>query len=258
MVPSSEDEHVRLGGAKGLHAGILGSPVILKVDRPRSVDVRWPWSQFDDSTSGDLLDGNLDNRAADSLYDAWVIGAVGAADIRQGLGGRIDLSHVRSIVVSGSPMLPEKLHAAMKHFGSAIHNGYGMSETGLVCLLSAADVLAHPETVHAVARPWTGVEMQVRNDAGVKVPLGKVGHIWARSPGLFSRYTNEDGSVILDAEVIVNANVYYTGAIENALKSHPDVDAPYVISVPDDNTDEAAAAFITTARDSEDLDLQVL
>ncbi|KAI1408624.1 acetyl-CoA synthetase-like protein [Hypoxylon sp. FL1857] len=196
----------------------------------------------------------------------------------------IDLSHLRSIVVSGSPLPPQKIRAAIDRFGNAIHNGYGMSETGLACLLLAEDIAAHPEAVGSVGRPWTGIEVEVRNDAGVKVPSGTVGHVWVRSPSAFSRYTNEDSSTVLDVEgwvwtrdlgslcdngflyltgrardiVIINANVYYAGAIEDALASHPDVDAAYVVSVPDEKTGEAAAAFITVARGARDLDFDIL
>ncbi|KAI0377378.1 acetyl-CoA synthetase-like protein [Hypomontagnella monticulosa] len=194
-----------------------------------------------------------------------------------------DLSHLQSIVVSGSPVPPQKLRAAMDQFGDAVHNGYGMSETGLVCLLSAADVAAHPEAAEAVGRPWTGVEVQVRDDSGKVVPPGTVGDVWVRSLGGFSAYTNEDASTVLDYNgwiwtrdlgsldkngflyltgrardiVIINANVFYAGAIENVLASHPDVDAAYVVSVPDDRTGEAAAAFIT-AVDNRTPDLDAL
>ncbi|OTA56658.1 acetyl-CoA synthetase-like protein [Hypoxylon sp. EC38] len=205
-------------------------------------------------------------------------------DVLKTDASNIDLSHLRSIVVSGSPLPRQKLSAAMNRLGDVIRNGYGMSETGLLCLLSTADVVAHPEAVDAVGRPWTGVEVQVRNDAGVEVPVGTVGHVWVRSPSSFSSYANEDTSSVLDGKgwiwtrdlgsldgngflyltgrardiVIINANVYYTGAIENALASHPEVEAAYVVSVPDEKTGEAAAAFIIAARNGKNLDFDML
>ncbi|KAI1388114.1 acetyl-CoA synthetase-like protein [Hypoxylon trugodes] len=182
-----------------------------------------------------------------------------------------DLSHLRSIVVSGSTVPPQKLRGAIERLGDIVHNGYGMSETGLVCLLSSADVAAYPEAASSVGRPWTGVEIQVRDDNGVKVPLGTVGHVWVWCPSAFRSYTNEDSSAVLDVEgwiwtrdlgsldemgfvyltgrardiVIINANVYHAGAIENALTEHPDVDSAYVVSVPDDKIGEAAVAFLS-------------
>ncbi|KAI0173089.1 acetyl-CoA synthetase-like protein [Hypoxylon sp. FL1284] len=182
----------------------------------------------------------------------------------------IDLSHLRSIVVSGSPLPPQKLRAAIDSLGDVVHNSYGTSETGLVCLLTATDVRAHLRAAESVGRPFTGVELQVRDDEGVPVALDTVGHVWVRGFVGFSGYTNEDASPLLDSDgwvwtrdlgsidengflyltgrardiVIINANVYYTGAIENALASHPSVDAAFVVSVPDDKTGEAAATFV--------------
>ncbi|KAI0116108.1 acetyl-CoA synthetase-like protein [Hypoxylon sp. NC0597] len=205
-------------------------------------------------------------------------------DVLKASVSNVDLSHLRSIVVSGSPLSRQRLRAAISGLGDVIYNGYGMSETGLACLLSTADVVTHPEAIDAVGRPWTGVEVQVRDDAGVEVSVGTVGHVWVRSPSGFSSYTNEDASGVLDTKgwvwtrdlgsldgngflyltgrardiVIINANVYYAGAIENALASHPKVDAAYVVSVPDEKTGEAAAAFITVARGGRDLDLDML
>ncbi|KAI2777755.1 acetyl-CoA synthetase-like protein [Daldinia loculata] len=186
-----------------------------------------------------------------------------------------DLSYLRSVVVSGSPLPAQKLRAAIETLGGVVFNGYGMSETGLVCLLSAADIVAHPDAIDAVGRPFTGVQVQIRDDIGASLPLNTVGHVWVRSLGAFNGYTNEESLSVLDSTgwiwtrdlgsldsrgflyltgrareiVIINANVYYVGAIEHALSSHPDVDAAYVVSIPDNNTGEAAAAFIKMAKD---------
>ncbi|KAI1483163.1 acetyl-CoA synthetase-like protein [Daldinia eschscholtzii] len=191
-----------------------------------------------------------------------------------------DLSHLRSIVVSGSPLPAQKLRAAIETLGDVVFNGYGMSETGLVCLLSAAHIKEQPGAINAVGRPFTGVQIQIRNDSGDVLPLNETGHVWVRTLGAFRGYTNEESASVLDSGgwiwtrdlgslgnqgflyltgrsrdiVIINANVYYIVAIENALSSHPDVDAAYVVSIPDDNTGEAAAAFITVKKDRPYLD----
>ncbi|KAF3065047.1 8-demethylnovobiocic acid synthase [Daldinia childiae] len=181
-----------------------------------------------------------------------------------------DLSYLRSVVVSGSPLPAQKLRAAIQTLGDVVFNGYGMSETGLVCLLSAADIAMYPDAINAVGRPFTGVQIQIRDDIGASLPLNTVGHVWVRSLGAFNGYTNEESLSVLDSSgwiwtrdlglldsrgflyltgrareiVIINADVYYVGAIEHALLSHPDVDAAYVVSIPDNNTGEAAVAFI--------------
>jgi acyl-CoA synthetase (AMP-forming)/AMP-acid ligase II len=44
--------------------------------------------------------------------------------------------------------------------------------------------------------------------------------------------------------VFVNAILHYAGAIEAALAAHPDVDQAFVVAAPDEETGEAAHAFI--------------
>ncbi|KAH9907718.1 acetyl-CoA synthetase-like protein [Xylariomycetidae sp. FL2044] len=180
-----------------------------------------------------------------------------------------DTSAMGSVLVSGSVLPPSKLRAAIDRFGDAVHLAYGTSETGLVSVLSAADVAAFPNAAGSVGRPWPGVEACIRDDNGTSVPTGTIGHIWVRTSGAFSGYTNEDSSNILvdgwvstrdigslDAEgflhlrgrsrdiVIVNAIVQYAGAIEAVLASHPEVDSAYVFSVPDEHTGEAVCAYV--------------
>lgn len=47
--------------------------------------------------------------------------------------------------------------------------------------------------------------------------------------------------------VIINAIVYYAGAIEQALVDHPGVDEAYVVGTPDERTGEAVHAFVVAA-----------
>ncbi|KAK3335940.1 hypothetical protein B0T19DRAFT_408021 [Cercophora scortea] len=191
-------------------------------------------------------------------------------------GHDLDLSTLRSILIAGSPLPVHTLRAALARFGDAVSQGYGTSETGMLSLLTASDVAAHSETAGSVGRAWNGVEIDVRDDTGRTVSShGTVGHVYARVRGAFCGYTgtgadkeaskavlSDDGWVwtqdlgSLDARgylylagrsrdvVIINAIVHYVGAIESALASHPDVDAAYVLAVPDEKTGEAACAFV--------------
>jgi acyl-coenzyme A synthetase/AMP-(fatty) acid ligase len=187
----------------------------------------------------------------------------------------VDLSNLQSIIIAGSPLPPHRLRAAMECFGDAAHQAYGTTETGKLCLLTATDLAAHPDAVTSVGRAFSGAELVVRDDNGNPVADGIVGHVWARTPGQFRGYTNEDSSDMLDADgwvwtkdlgsldthgflhlvgrsrdvIIINAIVYYAAAIESALVSHPDVDAAYVVGVPDEKTGETARAFIVAVDD---------
>lgn len=107
--------------------------------------------------------------------------------------GEIDLSHLRSAIIAGSPCPPQRLQAAIAALGDAAHQAYGTNETGKLALLTADDVKAHPEAAASVGRAWTGVELQIRDTEGKVVPEpGVVGEIWARVPGKFERYVLTD------------------------------------------------------------------
>jgi acyl-CoA synthetase (AMP-forming)/AMP-acid ligase II len=116
------------------------------------------------------------------------------------------------------------------------------------------------EGAGSVGKACDTVEISVRD-----------GEVWVRTPSAFAGYwrdpaasaevlhdgwvrTQDLGSV--DAEgylhlsgrardvVIVNAIIHYTGPIERAIASCPDVDQAYVVAVPDERTGEAAHAFV--------------
>ncbi|GHF78444.1 acyl-CoA synthetase (AMP-forming)/AMP-acid ligase II [Amycolatopsis bartoniae] len=181
----------------------------------------------------------------------------------------VDLTSLRSLLVAGSPLPPHRLVAAYDLIGDAVHHGYGQTETGMLCLLTAEEAAAYPEAAASVGRPWTGVELEVRDEQGNPVPAGTPGEIWVRTANAFRGYRGADeGEVLRDGWVrtrdlgqvdergyvylagrardviIVNAILHYAGPIENALTTHPDVDEAYVVAAPDERTGEAAHAFV--------------
>lgn len=101
----------------------------------------------------------------------------------------LDLSHLLSAIIAGSPLPPHRLEAAIAAIGDAAHQAYGTNETGKLALLTADDVKAHPEAATSVGRAWAGVELQIRDAHGKVLPKpGVVGEIWARVPGRFEKY----------------------------------------------------------------------
>ncbi|GAA5168670.1 MULTISPECIES: class I adenylate-forming enzyme family protein [Amycolatopsis] len=183
-----------------------------------------------------------------------------------------DLSSLRSVLVAGSPLPPHQLVAAYDLIGDAVHHGYGQTETGMLCLLTAEEAAAYPEAVASVGRPWTGVELEIRDEDGKPVPAGETGEIWVRTANACRGYRGEDaGEVLRDGWVrtrdlgrldergyvyltgrardviIINAILHYAGPIESALAAHPDVDEAYVVGAPDERTGEAAHAFVVAA-----------
>ncbi|MFF5216588.1 class I adenylate-forming enzyme family protein [Micromonospora sp. NPDC000442] len=185
-----------------------------------------------------------------------------------------DLGALRALLVSGSPLHPARLDEALSVLGPVVYHGYGQTETGMISMLTPAEMLAAPALLASVGRPPTAVEVQVRDTAGRPVPAGVEGEIFVRTPSQASGYWNDpaetaevftDGWVRtrdlgrLDRDgylhllgrardvIIVNADLQYAGPIERVLASSADVVEAYVVAAPDEETGEAVHAFVVPA-----------
>jgi acyl-coenzyme A synthetase/AMP-(fatty) acid ligase len=173
-----------------------------------------------------------------------------------------DLSSLRALVVSGSPLEPARLADALETLGPVLFNGYGQTEAGLIAMITPAE-LRSPPLRSSVGRPPPGVETSIRN-----------GELYVRTPGQASFYFDdpaESAEVFLDGWVrtrdlasigddgylrllgrardviIVQAELLYAGPIERALAEDPAVAEAYVIGRPDEDNGEAVHAFIVPA-----------
>jgi acyl-CoA synthetase (AMP-forming)/AMP-acid ligase II len=184
----------------------------------------------------------------------------------------VDTSSLRALLVAGSPLPPHRLAEAVERLGHAVHQGYGQTETGMLALLTPGDLAEHGASVlDSVGRPLPGVDVELRDPHGGPAAPGAAGEIWVRTAGAMAGYwrdpaetaevvrdgwirtrdlgtLGEDGFLRLIGRsrevVFVNAILHYAGAIEAALAAHPDVDQAFVVAAPDEETGEAAHAFI--------------
>lgn len=163
-----------------------------------------------------------------------------------------DLSTLKALLVSGSPLTPERHREALETLGPVLFHGYGQTETGMISMATPDDP---PGTV---GRPPVDVEIR-DGELYVRTP-GQAQEYWGNPRESAETFVDgwvrthdlgrfdDDGHLRLTGRtrdvVIVNANLHHVGPIEQVLAEHPDVAEAYVVAVPDDETGEAVHAFV--------------
>ena len=188
-----------------------------------------------------------------------------------------DVSSLRALMVSGSPLSPDRLAEAVDRLGPVVYQGYGQTEVGNIAMLTPGDIAGGPEGMLAsTGRPHPRVEISVRDEAGRELAPGHDGEIFVRCPYQMRGYwgdpdetrdvlrdgwirtrdlghVDDEGYLYLVGRtrdiVLVNAMVVYAGPIERVLASHPAVIEAYVTAAPDERTGEAVHAFVVPAGD---------
>lgn len=186
----------------------------------------------------------------------------------------VDLTSLRALMVSGSPLDPGRLREALRVLGPVVFHGYGQTEAGLIAMLTPAEMLASPDSLASVGRPPEAVDVEIRDTDGHPLPAGAVGEVYARTPSQAVGYWSdpvesaevfvdgwvrtrdlarlaEDGRLHLLGRVrdiiIVDANIVHAGPVERILAGHPDVDEAYVVGALDERSGEAVHAFVVPA-----------
>jgi len=201
------------------------------------------------------------HRASASVFTVPRLAKLVAAQRRE----PADLSTLRALMVSGSPLTADRHREALDVLGPVVFQGYGQSETGMISMATPADP---PGTVGV---PPAAVRVEVRDPDGAPVPRGVDGELFVRTPAQADAYwadpeqsaevftggwvrtrdlghLDADGHLHLTGRtrdvVIVNANLHHVGPIERVIAGHPDVAEAYVVAVPDEDTGEAVHAFV--------------
>ncbi len=169
-----------------------------------------------------------------------------------------DLSSLRLIAYSGSPMPPETIRRLRAKFpGVKLHNFFGLTETiSITNVLADCDADARPESIGKVL-PEVG--QKILDDAGREVPAGTVGELCFHRTEVIREYWNrpdllpqsmagdwfrtgdfalvdDDGYVYLKGRkkdmIIVGGENVYALEVENVLVSHGKVLEAAVVGVP--------------------------
>jgi long-chain acyl-CoA synthetase len=186
-----------------------------------------------------------------------------------------DLSSLRLIIYSGSPMPIEILKRCMNKFGNIVAQGYGLTEAApLVTMLMPHDhVLEGPRSrlLVSAGKEAVPVEVSVIDADGKPLSADEIGEIAVRGPNIALGYwkqeqltrekirdgwlhtgdmgkIDEDGYLYLvdrKADMIVTGgeNVYPTET-ENVLYQHPAVQECAVVSAPDKRWGERVQAVV--------------
>lgn len=153
--------------------------------------------------------------------------------------------------------------------GSAIIEGYGLSETSPVVCVNPADLAEFSGTI---GFPVPSTDVSIRDDDGIEKPAGETGELCVRGPQVMRGYWNRDdetakamtadgyfrtGDVALmlpDGQikivdrmkdmVLVSGFNVYPNEVEEVLASHPGVLEAAVIGLPDSQAGEAVAAYV--------------
>ncbi|MDA8256046.1 MAG: long-chain-fatty-acid--CoA ligase [Betaproteobacteria bacterium] len=153
--------------------------------------------------------------------------------------------------------------------GSAIVEGYGLSETSPVATCNVANLKGFTGTI---GLPVSSTEISIRDDEGKEVPLGEKGEICIRGPQVMAGYWNrpdetakvmtadgffKSGDVgVMDADgatrivdrkkdmVLVSGFNVYPSEVEEVAMDCPGVLEAAVIGVPDEHSGEVVKLFI--------------
>ncbi|MDR3590806.1 MAG: long-chain-fatty-acid--CoA ligase [Negativicutes bacterium] len=183
------------------------------------------------------------------------------------MGEAKDLAGVR-IFVSGGASLPEKVAKQFRDkYGTAIIEGYGLSEASPVVTLSPPAKTKY----YSIGKALPGLQVQIVNPKGENLPPGKVGEIVVKGPSVMQGYLNlpletslalRDGWLYTgdlayrDTEgyfyivdrlkdmIISNGENIYPREIEELLYAYTGVTEAAVIGVPDELRGQAACAYL--------------
>jgi crotonobetaine/carnitine-CoA ligase len=167
--------------------------------------------------------------------------------------------------------VPAALHAALdERWGFPWLEGYGLTETGLVVAMPAAEEQAMVGS-GSIGRPCPEVEVKLLDDGGAEAAPGDAGEIAVRAPGMMRGYlgrSRESAETLRDgwlhtgdiARADAAGHLYFLGRrkdmirrsgenvsaaeIEDVIRGHPAVLEVAVVPVPDELRGEEIKAHV--------------
>lgn len=210
---------------------------------------------------------------------ATVLGAVPVMYRRMAEAGiRADLLRsLRYAFGAGAPLDVATIRA-FHDAGVPLRQGYGQTETSILCCLSAEDALRR---AGSVGRPVRHGELRIVDPDGKPVPPGATGEVVVRGPIVMLGYWRRPAETaaarfgdwhrtgdlgVMDAQGYVTLvgrlkEMYISGGenvypaeVERVLEEHPNVAEAAVVGVPDPEWGETGRAFVVPRREPFDAD----
>ena len=185
---------------------------------------------------------------------------------------RHDLRSMRFVASTGSPCPPEIKRRMIEWWGPVIHETYAASELGYITHIDSADALRKPGSA---GRALPGATLKVLGTAGVELPAGETGVLYARHAavpdftyshndaarralervGLWTLgdmgYVDAEGFLFIvdrQSDMVISGGVnIYPAEIEAVLMTMPGVADCALFGIPDAEFGEALAAAVQPA-----------
>ncbi len=182
--------------------------------------------------------------------------------------GTVDFSSLKLVSAGGMAVQEFTAKAWAEATGTAILEGYGLSETSPVLTSNPPDLEAYSGTI---GMPLPGTDISLRDDSGNEVPLGEAGELCASGPQVMSGYWQnaeatanamtadgffKTGDIavvdelgrfkIVDRKkdmILVSGFNVYPNEVENVLTLHPDINQAACIGYPHEGS-EVVKAFV--------------
>jgi cyclohexanecarboxylate-CoA ligase len=98
-----------------------------------------------------------------------------------------DTSSLRTFLCGGAPIPRPLGERAISRLSCRLVPVWGMTETGIVTLVSPEDPAA--KIAESDGTPYPGAEIAVRGEDGKAAPAGIEGDLWTRTPAMFAGYS---------------------------------------------------------------------
>ncbi|BDD11114.1 long-chain-fatty-acid--CoA ligase [Fulvitalea axinellae] len=186
---------------------------------------------------------------------------------------KVDFSRLKLTI--GGAMAVQKSVADrwLAKTGVALSEGYGLTEASPV-------VAVHPFNKKvkqgSIGLPLPGIDVSIRDDAGMEMPLGQAGELCLKGPNVMAGYwkdgelepIGEDGWLatgdiaymdetgyvfIVDRKkdmILVSGFNVYPNEVEEVIASHPKVLECGVVGIADEDSNERVKAFVVRKDDS--------